>query len=66
MSRSSLAVLLCGCLSLASTGAPAAGYAPEVGKPHPNFVLPKISDRQPVSLAQFRGKKVLLVQFASW
>ena len=66
MSRSSLAVLLCGCLSLSTTGASAADYAPEVGKPHRNFVLPNITDREPVSLAQFRGKKVLLVQFASW
>ncbi len=41
-------------------------YPPRVGDPHPNFVLPKIENRQPVSLSQFRGKKVLLINFASW
>ena len=66
MSNSRLTALICGCLSLASTVTSGAGYAPEVGQPHPEFVLPKISDRQSVSLAQFRGKKVLLIQFASW
>ena len=42
------------------------GYRPEVGKPHPDFVLPRIGSREPISLSQFRGKKVLLIHFASW
>ena len=70
MSKMSVTALLGGFLALSSTVtstvAPAADYAPEVGQPHANFVLPNISDRQPVSLAQFRGTKVLLIQFASW
>jgi hypothetical protein len=41
-------------------------YAPEVGQRHPDFTLPTIGDRRPVSLSDFRGKKVLLIQFASW
>jgi peroxiredoxin len=41
-------------------------YAPQVGQRHPDFVLPTITDRKPVALSQFRGKKVLLIQFASW
>ncbi len=41
-------------------------YAPQVGSPHVAFTLPTIDDGRPVSLAQFRGKKVLLIQFASW
>ena len=48
------------------TAASAAPYAPQVGQRHPDFVLPAIDDRRPVSLSQFRGKKVLLVHFASW
>ena len=32
----------------------------------PDFTLPTIGDRTPVSLSNFRGKKVLLIQFASW
>ena len=41
-------------------------YSPKVGRPHPDFTLPNIADRTPVSLSQYRGKKVLLLQFASW
>lgn len=40
--------------------------APQVGQRFPEFVLPKIEGGAPVSLSQFRGKKVLLIQFASW
>jgi hypothetical protein len=45
---------------------PAASYAPKVGQRHPDFTLPTIGDRAPVSLSSLRGKKVLLIQFASW
>ena len=41
-------------------------YAPEVGKPHPDFVLPSIEDGKPIQLSALRGKKVLLMHFASW
>ncbi|MGE3822567.1 MAG: peroxiredoxin family protein [Isosphaeraceae bacterium] len=44
----------------------AGGYAPEVGTRHPDFTLPRIDGRQPVSISEFRGGKVLLIQFASW
>jgi hypothetical protein len=43
-----------------------ARYAPRVGKLHPDFTLPNIGNGKPVRLSQFRGKKVLLVHFASW
>jgi peroxiredoxin len=43
----------------------AASDAPKVGEKHPDFTLPTIGDRTPVSLSDFRGKKVLLIQFAS-
>ena len=43
-----------------------AKYAPEVGKPHPGFVLPRIDNGEPIRLSQYRGKRVLLVHFASW
>jgi hypothetical protein len=49
-----------------SVGAQTAAYRPEVGQSHPEIVLPSIDSRQPVSLSQFRGKKVLLIHFASW
>jgi peroxiredoxin len=44
----------------------AASDAPKVGQRHPDFSLPTVGDRTPVSLSDFRGKKVLLIQFASW
>lgn len=44
----------------------AVGQSPRVGDRHPDFTLPDIADGKPKSLADFRGKKVLLIQFASW
>lgn len=41
-------------------------YAPEAGEPHPDFVLPRIDNGQPLRLSDFRGQKVLLLHFASW
>ena len=41
-------------------------YAPKVGQRHADFTLKDISNGKPVSLSDFRGKKVLLIQFASW
>ena len=46
--------------------APALGYEPKVGERHADFTLPDIRTGKPVSLSDFRGKKVLLIQFASW
>ena len=44
----------------------AAGYAPAVGSRHPDFTLADTATGKPVSLSDCRGKKVLLIQFASW
>ena len=41
-------------------------YSPHIGERHADFTLPNIEDGKPVSLSQFRGKKVLLIHFASW
>ncbi len=41
-------------------------YPPRVVELHPDFDLPRIDNRLPMSLSQFRGKKVLLINFASW
>jgi hypothetical protein len=56
----------CGMVLGSPQGASAQAYAPKFGQRHPDFTLPRIDDRAPVSLADFRGKKVLLIQFASW
>ncbi|MHC4566948.1 MAG: peroxiredoxin family protein [Planctomycetota bacterium] len=66
MDNLNLLALACGCVCALAGSAGAAGYSPRVGEAHPDFVLPSIADGEPVSLSQFRGKKVLLVHFASW
>jgi hypothetical protein len=41
-------------------------YSPKVGQRHPDFTLADITTSAPISLSDLRGKKVLLIQFASW
>jgi hypothetical protein len=59
-------ILMCGSLFSFAASSHAEGYSPRVEQPHPDFTLPNIVDRDPVSLSQFRGQKVLLIHFASW
>lgn len=60
-------ILLAGALATGiGTQAAAQGYAPQVGRRHPDFTLPRIDDGTPVRLSSLRGKKVLLIHFASW
>ena len=61
-----LLMLTWGSLSFLAGSSHAAGYSPHVGRLHPDFTLPGIADSEPVSLLQFRGRKVLLIHFASW
>jgi hypothetical protein len=50
-------------LSIAS----AASASPfRVGEPVPQLRLPSIEDGRPLSLAEFRGEKVMLHVWASW
>ena len=41
-------------------------YKPQVGQAHSDFVLPSIEDGSNIQLSDYRGKKVLLLHFASW
>jgi hypothetical protein len=66
MQKLVFAFATCGMLLGSPSRASAAPYAPKVGQRHPDFTLPTIGDRAPVSLSNFRGKKILLIQFASW
>ena len=61
-----LLTLACGSLCGLSAPTHAQRYSPRVGEPHPDFTLPNLAERAPVSLSHFRGRKVLLVHFASW
>lgn len=45
-------------------GLPSTGFVE--GQPFPALVLPSAEDGRPVSLADFRGQKLLLHVFASW
>jgi hypothetical protein len=59
-------IVLAGTLACLAAPALAENYNPRVGARHVDFTLPAIDDNRPVSLEQCRGKKVLLIQFASW
>jgi hypothetical protein len=43
-----------------------AEFEPQVGEALNDFVLPRIDNGEPVSPSAYRGRKVLLVMFASW
>ncbi len=66
MRNLSLLMLTFGSLCFFAAPSDADGYSPRIGQAHPDFTLPGIADSEPVSLSQFRGRKVLLVHFASW
>ena len=66
MRNLALTLATCGLLLGSTSRATAAPYAPKVGERHPDFTLPTIDNRTPTSLSSLRGKKVLLIQFASW
>ena len=48
------------------TGFPLHGASLEVGEPFPVIALPSAKDGQPMSVNDFRGRKLLLHLFASW
>ena len=54
--------------ALATALSPVVGGAPGLreGEPFPDLVLPSMTDGRPMSLADFRGRKVILHVFASW
>ena len=66
MRNLSLLMMILGSIFFFAAPSDADGYSPSVGQVYPDFTLPGIADREPVSLSQFRGRKVLLVHFASW
>ncbi len=58
-----LVLLVFGCAAPVLAQAP---YPVAIGQPHPDFRLPDVTGSPPVSLSDYRGKKVLLIHFASW
>ncbi len=66
-----LALLLAGSITAPAqrgSAAPSTGPAlpVEVGKPFPVLALPALDSGRPVSIVDFRGKKIILHVFASW
>ena len=53
-------------IAIGFTSGPLQAEPLAVGERYPDLTLANIADGQPVSLAGYRGKKVLLIQFASW
>ena len=61
-----LRLLAVACVGLCVPVTDCHAYSPRVGRVHPDFTLPRLGDGEPVTLSQFRGRKVLLIHFASW
>lgn len=61
-------MLLTSLLSLATVFSPPAiqDATWTVGSPLPHIHLPEITTGKPIDLAQYRGKKILIAEFASW
>lgn len=57
-------------LAVLAVATPATGQLPpqpfQVGTPFPALSLPSLEDGRPASIADFRGKKLILHVFASW
>lgn len=65
MTRYRLAAAVIVILAL-GLGAAAGRYPPRPGSAHPELTLRSVTDGKLVSLSDFRGKKLLLINFASW
>lgn len=50
----------------ASSTENAAAVGMAVGQRYPDITLPALDGRGPLSVSHFRGRKILLLQFASW
>jgi hypothetical protein len=59
-----ITLLACWAWGLPVVGAE--GNPPKAGRPHPQIVLPTIKGDRAIALSSLRGRKVLLVHFASW
>ena len=53
-------------LIIASASAQRRSRGVPIGSSFPDIKLPALADGKPMSIADFRGKKVLLLTFASW
>jgi hypothetical protein len=61
-----LRLFLAAAASLVAAFARAQAPEVKVGQPFPALLLPSLADGSPISVESFRGRKLLLHQFASW
>ncbi len=55
------------CAAMLPLALPASGSAElKEGQPFPALVLPSLDSGEPLSVADFRGRKIALHVFASW
>ena len=70
MMAAALSVSLLLAVQSTEGAAPPVGGSPhfgtDAGDLYPPVVLPSLDGKRTLALSQFAGKKVLLVQFASW
>jgi len=52
--------------ALIASNAAAQNTPYRVGEPRPELRLPTIDGSATIDLAQYRGKRVLLIEFAAW
>ena len=62
----SLRLILCAGLLLLTPVPAVASTVLEAGDPFPELRLPSLDEGEPLSIADFRGRKVALHVFASW
>ena len=60
------ALIVAGLLSSSASAAEPPRQELVEGRPFPDLLLPSIADGKPLSIADFRGRKVALHVFASW
>ncbi len=66
MRAATILLLVSTAVGQSPTRSPATASKAKVGEPHPQIVLPAADGTGPIALSGFRGKKVLLIHFASW
>lgn len=66
MPRYATAITIVLLLLLGTPHAEAGPAQTQVGQPFPDLVFPTVDGEQTVRLSDHRGKRVLLIEFASW
>ncbi len=66
MTTSVLAALLLTASAMAAAAAEDLTIGRSVGQVFPHIVLPSLDGKRTIALSDYRGKKIVLIEFASW